>query len=73
MEERLEISIGMLIRDTGRIGVVTKIIKSGALNTSQSLIKWRVNIEIVYCDGTRAILGEEALHRLINSGIVEVF
>ena len=72
MEERSEISVGMLLRDMGRIGIITRIIKSGALNTQQSLIKWRVNIEIAYCDGSRAILGEEAFYRLIKIGAVEL-
>ncbi len=73
MEERSEISVGMLLRDMGRIGIITRIIKSGALDTQQSLIKWRVNIEIAYCDGSRAILGEEAFHRLIKIGVLELF
>ena len=37
---------GTLIDDMGKIGVISKILLSGALETDLSIIKWRVNYEI---------------------------
>ena len=73
MEEKPIIGVGMLVRDMGRIGIITKIIKSGALDTQHALIKWRINIEIAYSDGSRAVLGENAFYRLISIGVIEIF
>ncbi len=72
MEEGKCLSVGTLIKDLGRIGVVTKVIKTGALETAVTLIRWRVNYEIVYFDGGVTIIGQDSLHRLIKSGIVEI-
>ena len=73
MEDATELPVGTLIRDLGRIGVVTKIIKTGSLDTSVTLIRWRVNYEVVYFDGTVTVIGQDSLHRLIKAGIVEIF
>ena len=67
-----KLKVGMLIDDMGKLGVITKIITSGTLQTNNELIKWRNNYEIFYADGTIAILGETTLHRLIAKGDVKV-
>ena len=73
MEEEKPIPVGSLIRDMGRLGVITKIIKSGALETEQSLLRWRINYEIIYLDdGTITVIGEEALKRLVLAEIIEL-
>ena len=67
-----KLKVGMLIEDMGKLGVITKVITSGTLQTDNELIKWRNNYEIFYSDGTIAILGESTLHRLIAKGDVKV-
>jgi len=67
-----KLKVGMLINDMGKLGVITKIITSGTLQTNNELIKWRNNYEIFYADGTIAILGETTLHRLIAKGDVKI-
>lgn len=64
--------IGTLISDTGKLGVITRILKSGALQTDFSLIKWRVNYEICYLDGDIQIIGESTLAKLIEQGIIKL-
>lgn len=68
--ERLE--LGTLIVDNGKIGIVTKILTSGTLNTDHDLIKWRNNYEIYYSDGSFSIIGEATLYRLIEKGEVKI-
>jgi hypothetical protein len=67
-----KLELGSLIEDNGKIGVVTRIITSGSLNTSHDLIKWRNNYEVYYSDGTFSIIGEATLHRLIEKGEVKI-
>jgi MOSC domain-containing protein YiiM len=54
--EKLE--VGTLIEDMGKLGVISRVITSGTLQTNNDLIKWRNNYEIYYADGTIAIMGE---------------
>lgn len=67
-----EIKVGTLIKDLGKLGIITKIIQSGSLNIDNPIIKWRLNYEIYYSDGSIAILGGETLNRLIASGAIEL-
>ena len=67
-----QLKVGSLILDNGKIGVVTKVITSGTLNTDHDLIKWRNNYEVIYQDGTCSSIGESTLHRLILRGDVKV-
>ena len=67
-----KLRIGTLILDNDKIGVVTKIITSGTLNTDCDLIKWRNNYEVYYGDGSFSIIGESTLHRLIKTGEVKI-
>jgi MOSC domain-containing protein YiiM len=68
--EKLE--VGTLIEDMGKLGVISRVITSGTLQTNNDLIKWRNNYEIYYADGTVAIMGETTLHRLIKKGDIKL-
>ncbi len=72
MGEEQELIAGTLIKDMGRIGIITKIIKSGTLDTAPVLIKWRINYEIIYSDGTITIIAKESFQRLKEQGIIEI-
>ena len=67
-----EIKVGTLIKDMGKIGIVTRVIQSGSLNVEHPIIKWRVNYEIYYDDGSFSIMGAATLTRLIKSGDIEI-
>jgi len=72
MEEGECFKVGTLLKDMHRYGVITRVIQSGALQTDSSLIKWRVNYEIVYFDGHVSIIGEESFKRLVKAGIIKI-
>ena len=67
-----EITVGTLIKDMGKIGVVTKVIQSGSLSVEHPIIKWRINYEIYYDDGSFSIIGSTTLSRLIKNGDIEI-
>jgi MOSC domain-containing protein YiiM len=67
-----EIKVGTLIKDMGKVGVITRVIQSGSLNVEHPIIKWRVNYEIYYDDGSFSIMGAETLKRLIRNGDIEI-
>ena len=73
MEGDRELPIGTLIKDMDKIGVITRVIKSGALKTDHPLIKWRVNYEIFYSDGSIAVIGRVAFDRLMETGAIQIF
>tara|TARA_R110000824_G_scaffold84469_2_gene210679 strand:+ start:416 stop:649 length:234 start_codon:yes stop_codon:yes gene_type:complete len=64
--------VGTLLMDMGKVGVISKIIQSGALNTDVAAIKWRLNYEICYIDGDTQVIGECTLIKLIGKGIIKV-
>ena len=67
---KLKFSVGTLLKDTGKVGVISKILQSGALQTDISIIKWRLNYEISYIDGDVQVIGENTLLSLIEAGII---
>ena len=67
-----QLKVGTLIIDHNKIGVITKIISSGTLNTDNDIINWRNNYEIYYNDGSFSIIGETTLHKLITKGDVKI-
>jgi hypothetical protein len=67
-----EIKVGTLIKDMGKLGVITKVIQSGSLNVEHPIIKWRINYEIYYDDGSFSIMGAATLRRLIKNGDIEI-
>ena len=64
-------SLGTLIRDGDRVGIIYREIKSGTW-TEQPMFNWRTNYEIYYDDGTVCIMGGDTLNRLLNSGKIEL-
>jgi|7_EtaG_2_1085326.scaffolds.fasta_scaffold12277_3 hypothetical protein len=64
--------VGTLLEDTGKLGVIYRIVEAGSLNTLIPLIDWRVNYEIYYFDGTITMMGENTLMRLIKTGKVNI-
>jgi len=72
MSDKLDtLSVGALIRDGDRVGLIYREIKSGTW-TEQPMFNWRTNYEIYYEDGTICIMGSDTLERLISSGKVEL-
>lgn len=67
-----KLKVGSLIMDNEKIGVITRIITSGTLDTGHDLIKWRNNYEVYYGDGSFSIIGEGTLHRLISRGEIKI-
>ena len=67
-----QLKVGTLIMDNNKIGVVTRVITSGTLNTDCDIIKWRSNYEVYYYDGSFSIIGESTLHRLIQRGEIKI-
>ena len=67
-----EIKVGTLIKDMGKVGVVTKVIQSGNLSIESPIIKWRLNYEVYYSDGSFSIIGGDTLERLIRKGEIQL-
>jgi len=64
--------VGTLVRDIDKIGVITRTIETGSLNTPSAVVNWRFNYEIHYTDGTVTIMGHDTLIRLIDREIMEI-
>ena len=67
------LKVGTLIKDRDKIGIITKVIEVGQLNTEVPIISWRANYEITYTDGTTLLLSCKALNAMIYNGVVEVY
>tara|TARA_B100000287_G_scaffold332398_1_gene317400 strand:- start:247 stop:480 length:234 start_codon:yes stop_codon:yes gene_type:complete len=70
-DKTTSVTIGTLIRDGSKVGIVYREIKSGTW-TEQPLFNWRTNYEIYYDDGSTCVMGGTALNRLIESGKIEI-
>ena len=64
--------VGTLIEDMGKLGIITRVLASGALKTDVSAIKWRRNYEISYNDGDIQIIAESTFMKLVKSGVIKV-
>jgi hypothetical protein len=64
--------VGTLLDDLGKLGVISRVIKSGSMDIEMPLIKWRVNYEIYYQDGIISVIGHETLRRLIEEQKVRI-
>ncbi len=64
--------VGTLIEDSGKIGIITRTLASGALKTDISAIKWRNNYEISYNDGDVQIIAEKTFIKLIDVGVIKI-
>jgi len=67
-----KLKIGTLISDNNKLGVITKVIEVGTLNTKVDLIKWRANYEIHYTDGVVSILGCTTMERLVKENKITI-
>jgi hypothetical protein len=66
------LAVGTLIEDMGKIGIVVRIIQSGAMDIELPLIKWRVNYELYYQDGVITIMAEKTMERLIEEDRIKI-
>ena len=66
------LEIGTLIEDSGKFGVIYRIIESGTLQTAFSIINWRTNYEIYYFDGVITVMGHLTLKKLIDQGDIKI-
>ena len=64
--------VGTLICDSGKIGIITRTLASGALKTNITAIKWRNNYEISYNDGDVQIIAEKTFMKLIDAGVIKI-
>ena len=64
--------VGTLIEDTGKLGLITKVLASGALKTDIYAIRWRNNYEITYNDGDVQIIAEITFLKLIEKGVIKI-
>ena len=67
------LKIGTLIRDNEKLGIITKVIEVGQLNTKVPIIAWRANYEITYTDGSTLLVSCKALDTMIANDVVEVY
>ena len=67
-----EYCVGTLIEDLGELGLITKILSSGALKTDVAAIKWRKNYEISYNDGDIQIIAEKTFIKLVRQGVIKI-
>tara|TARA_Y100001963_G_scaffold94210_1_gene129789 strand:- start:1162 stop:1395 length:234 start_codon:yes stop_codon:yes gene_type:complete len=71
-EGKARYTVGTLIDDMGKIGVISKILQSGALQTKVASINWRLNYEICYIDGDIQIIGEFTFIKLVDTGTIKI-
>ena len=64
--------VGTLIEDLGKLGIITRVLASGALKTEVSAIKWRNNYEISYNDGDVQIIAETTFNKLVHNGDIKI-
>ncbi len=67
------LKVGTLIRDHNRIGIISKVVEVGQLDTKVPIISWRANYEITYTDGTTLLLSCKALENMTRNGVVEIY
>lgn len=67
------LKVGTLLNDSGKIGVISKVIEVGELRPTLAYISWRANYEIIYVDGTKLVIGCRALEQMIDNEAVEIY
>lgn len=66
-----ELKIGSLIKDNGKIGIITNVIEQGKW-TEGGLFNLTKNYEITYSDDQITIMTEYSMRRLIDNGTILV-
>ena len=65
--------IGTLLDDSGKICIVTAQLPIGCKTfEGHAKINWRDNYELLYPNRTTYIIGASALHRLVDTGQVNL-
>lgn len=64
--------VGTLLEDMGKLGIITRVLSSGAFKTDIPAIKWRANYEISYNDGDVQIIAEKTFMRLVLRGDIKI-
>jgi len=67
------LKVGTLIRDHNKIGIISKVVEVGQLDSKVPIISWRANYEITYTDGATLLLSCKALENMIKNGVVEIY
>ena len=65
-------SAGTLVEDMGKIGIISKVLPYGAMDTHIDAIKWRNNYEISYIDGDVQVIGESTFNKLVAKGDIKI-
>ena len=63
---------GTVIEDMGKVGIISKVLPYGAMNTDVDAIKWRNNYEISYIDGDVQVIGESTFNKLVSQGDIKI-
>ena len=63
---------GTVIEDMGKIGIISKVLPYGAMNTDVDAIRWRNNYEISYIDGDVQVIGEKTFNKLVIQGDIKI-
>jgi len=64
-------SVGSIILDSGKLGVIINEIKSGTW-TDEPYFNWTTSYEIKYVDGSTCIMTMNSLTRLIRNGKISI-
>jgi len=67
----IEIKVGFMIIDDGKLGIITNEIKSGTWS-EEPWFDWTTSYEIKYADGDICIMTETSLRRLIEKGKIQI-
>lgn len=68
---RTKITVGTIILDNGRAGIIINEIKSGTWS-SEPWFDWTTSYEIKYFNGDTCIMTANSMYRLIQNGKIEV-
>ncbi len=69
--DQLELKVGTIINDNGKIGVITSIIENGVWK-EMGPFSLHKNYEIKYFDGLVTLMPEKTMMKLIDLGKIEV-
>ncbi len=62
--------VGLLIIDSGNLGMIVNEIRSGTWS-EEPLFNWTTSYEIKYADGSTCIMTETSLKRLVERGKIK--
>ena len=64
--------VGTAVEDLGKIGIISKVLPYGTMDTDVDAIKWRNNYEISYTDGDVQVIAESTFNKLIERGDIKI-